>query len=73
MTEPTKEYLRIAAENAKASAKVVLQAQQDRLLRSIFTAAQIKLVDKWIAINDPTFDRPEAIRRLVELGLKTKK
>jgi hypothetical protein len=29
-------------------------------------------VDEWIARQDGKLDRPEAIRRLVELGLKAK-
>jgi hypothetical protein len=29
-------------------------------------------VDEWIARQDVTLDRPEAVRRLVELGLKAK-
>ena len=42
-------------------------------LGSVFNAEQIELVDNWIATNDPAIDRSEAIRRLVELGLKVKK
>ncbi|SHH05970.1 hypothetical protein SAMN05444169_5512 [Bradyrhizobium erythrophlei] len=30
-------------------------------------------VDEWIARQGEKLDRPEAIRRLVELGLKAKK
>jgi hypothetical protein len=30
-------------------------------------------VDEWIARQDVKLDRPEAIRRLVELGLRAKK
>ena len=40
---------------------------------SEIAAEQIELVDQWIATNVPAIDRPEAIRRLVELGLKVKK
>jgi hypothetical protein len=39
-------------------------------LSSIFNAAQIEMVDKWIYNNAPAIDRPEAIRRFVEIGLK---
>jgi hypothetical protein len=38
----------------------------------IFSRDQLILVDNWIAANDLTLDRPEAIRRLVELGLRAK-
>ena len=35
--------------------------------------AQLKQLDKWIADqSDPAIDRLEAIRRLVEIGLKAK-
>jgi hypothetical protein len=30
-------------------------------------------LDRWIKKRDPAASRPEAIRRLVELGLKVKK
>ncbi len=33
---------------------------------------QIASIDAWIAIQDTEISRPEAIRRLVELGLKEK-
>jgi hypothetical protein len=38
----------------------------------IFSRDQLIQIDKWIAANDLTLDRAEAIRRLVELGLKKK-
>jgi hypothetical protein len=33
---------------------------------------QIAAIDAWIAMHDAEISRPEAIRRLVELGLKAK-
>jgi hypothetical protein len=33
---------------------------------------QIASIDAWIAMHDAEISRPEAIRRLVELGLKAK-
>jgi hypothetical protein len=46
---------------------------QAGVLEKILSKDQLKHVDKWIAQqNDPAIDRPEAIRRLVELGLKAK-
>jgi hypothetical protein len=33
---------------------------------------QISAIDAWIVMEDPEISRPEAIRRLVELGLKAK-
>jgi hypothetical protein len=35
--------------------------------------AEIEPIDVWIAKQKPSPSRPEAIRRLVELGLKAKK
>jgi hypothetical protein len=34
---------------------------------------QFDALDRWIAKQDDQLSRPEAIRRLVELGLKAKK
>jgi hypothetical protein len=33
---------------------------------------QIASIDAWIAMQDDEMSRPEAIRRLVEIGLKSK-
>ena len=73
MTEPTPQQIAAMSEARKRAAKAVTKTQQDTLLKSIFSAAQLKVIDKWIVANDPTLDRSEAIRRLVELGLKVKK
>jgi hypothetical protein len=35
--------------------------------------SEMRSIDEWIALQDLKLDRPEAIRRLVELGLKVKK
>jgi hypothetical protein len=72
MTEPTSQQRAASFNVAKTAAQTVLKAQQDAMLKSIFSTAQLKVVDKWIATNDPTLDRPKAIRRLVELGIKAK-
>ena len=32
----------------------------------------LRKLGRWIAENDPAMSRPEAIRRLVEIGLKAK-
>jgi hypothetical protein len=37
-----------------------------------WTEYEMQSVDEWIARQDVKLDRPEAIRRLVELGLKAK-
>jgi hypothetical protein len=63
----------ISARVARSAAELVMRNQRDDPLKSIFSAAQLKLIDKWIVAEDPTLDRSEAIRRLVELGLKAKR
>jgi hypothetical protein len=37
-----------------------------------WTEYEMRSIDEWIALQDVKLDRPEAIRRLVELGLKAK-
>jgi len=37
-----------------------------------WTESEMRSIDEWIALQDMKLDRPEAIRRLVELGLKAK-
>ena len=34
---------------------------------------EMQCIDEWIASQDVKLDRPEAIRRLIELGLKAEK
>ena len=63
----------LSAKVARSAAELVVRNQRDDPLKSIFSAARLKLIDKWIFTTDPTLDRPEAVRRLVELGLKVKK
>jgi hypothetical protein len=62
----------LSAKVARSAAELVVRNQRDDPLKSIFSAAQLKLVDKWISATDPALDRSEAVRRLVELGLKVK-
>ena len=72
MTEPTPVKRAVAASVARITADAMLREKRDTGLKSIFGKAEIKIIDKWIVSNDPTLDRTEAIRRLVELGLKSK-
>src|ERR1700754_671629 len=37
-----------------------------------WTEYEMRSIDEWIALQDVKLDRPEAIRRLVELGLNAK-
>ena len=36
-----------------------------------WTEYEMRTIDEWIARQDVKLDRPEAIRRLVEIGLKS--
>jgi hypothetical protein len=56
---------------ARSAAELVIRNQRDPL-KSIFSTAQLKLVDNWILAEDPTLDRQKAIR-LVGLRLKVKR
>jgi hypothetical protein len=48
--------------------------QEEKLFQRLLGNTLLKAVDQWIAErNDPAFGRSEAIRRLVELGLKVRK
>jgi hypothetical protein len=38
-----------------------------------WTEYEIRSIDEWIALQDVELDRPEAIRRLVKLGLLAKR
>ena len=69
MTEPTQAKRAAAASVARITAEAMLREKQDTGLKSIFSKAELKIIDKWIIDNDPILDRSEAIRRLVELGL----
>lgn len=58
-----------------ASATVAKRMAQKALAASPnpeWTEYEIRSVDEWISRQDEKLDRPEAIRRLVELGLKAK-
>lgn len=71
MTDPTLRAASSAVRDAevdKVKTKIMEKAPE-----MIFSRDQLILVDNWIAANDLTLDRPEAVRRLVELGLRVKK
>ena len=58
-----------------ASAAVAKRMAQKALAASPnpeWTEYEIRSVDEWIARQDKKLERPEAIRRLVEIGLKAK-
>jgi hypothetical protein len=73
MTGPTASQLAASTAVAKQIAEVELRSQREAMLKTVFNPAQLKQIDKWISgQSDPAIDRSEAIRRLVELGLKVK-
>jgi hypothetical protein len=61
MTDPNSRQP-LSAKVARSAAELVIRNQRDDPLKSIFSAAQLKLIDKWILTMDPTLDRPEAAR-----------
>jgi hypothetical protein len=61
----------------KASARVAQEfaltlfaSQQEQALKQLFNKDQLKQIDDWIKRQAEPLDRPEAIRRLVEIGLR---
>src|SRR5664280_1775789 len=69
MKESTLAKITASVSVAKGMAQRVLAASPNPQ----WTEYEIQSVDEWIARQDVKLDRSEAIRRLVELGLKTKK
>jgi len=66
-------YLQAARKVAKSSAQSLLAVQRENALRQIFGEDQLQQIDKWMKANDGAAgDRSEAVRQLVELGLKAK-
>ena len=64
----------------KASARVAQEfaltlfaSQQEQALKQLFNKDQLKQIDNWIKRQAESLDRPEAIRRLVEIGLRAMK
>ena len=55
-----------------ASVAVVAQRALSASPNPQWTDYEMQSVDEWIARQHVKLDRPEAIRRLVELGLKAK-
>jgi hypothetical protein len=68
MKESTLSKLTVAGAIAKRMAQKALAASPN----PEWTEYEMQSIDDWIARQDVKLDRPEAIRRLVELGLKVK-
>ena len=69
MKESTQSKIAAAGAIAKGMAQKALAPGRNPL----WTEHEMQSIDEWIARQDVKLDRPEAIRRLVELGLKAKK
>jgi hypothetical protein len=68
MKESTLSKITASIAVAKGMAQRALAASPDPQ----WTEYEMQSVDEWIARQDMKLDRPEAIRRLVELGLRAK-
>ena len=68
MKESTQAKITAAVALAKGMAQKALASSPN----PEWTEYEIRSIDEWIALQDEQLDRPEAIRRLVELGLKSK-
>jgi hypothetical protein len=69
MKESTLSKITVAGAIAKRMAQKALAASPNPQ----WTEYEMQSIDEWIARQDVKLDRPEAIRRLVELGLEVKK
>jgi len=68
MKESTLSKITVAGAIAKRMAQKALAASPNPQ----WTEYEMQSIDEWIARRDAKLDRPEAIRRMVELGLKAK-
>jgi hypothetical protein len=69
MKESTLSKITVAGAVAKRMAQKALAASPNPQ----WTEYEMQSIDEWIARQDVKLDRPEAIRRLVEIGLRAKK
>jgi hypothetical protein len=68
MKESTLSKITVAGAIVKGVAQRALTASPNPQ----WTEYEMQSIDEWIARQDVKLDRPEAIRRLVEIGLKAK-
>ena len=69
MKESTLSEITAAGALAKGMAQRALAASRNPQ----WTEYEMQSIDEWIARHDVKLDRSEAIRRLVEIGLKAKR
>ena len=67
MKETTQAKITASVAIAKAMAQKALSNPNPQ-----WTEYEMRSIDEWISRQDVKLDRPEAMRRLVELGLKAK-
>jgi hypothetical protein len=68
MKETTLSKITVAGTIAKRMAQKALAASPNPQ----WTEYEMQTIDEWIARRDVKMDRPEAIRRLVEMGLRAR-
>ena len=72
MSEPSELQRRAVFMLSESRAQKVMNARNR--VSEIFSGSELKAINEWMETqNDPSLDRPEAIRRLVELGLKAQR
>jgi len=70
MKEPSERRSTVAAEVAKRLVENSLAQGSEEAVRKLFSKDQLAQIDEWLNHQSEPIDRPEAIRRLVEIGLK---
>ena len=72
MREPPERQRTVASEVAKRLVENSLAQGREEAVRKLFSNDQLKQIDEWLKHQSEPIDRPEAIRRLVEIGLRAK-
>ena len=72
MREPPERQRTVASEVAKRLVENSLAQGREEAVRKLFSNDQLKQIDEWLKHQSEPIDRPEAIRRLVDIGLKVK-
>jgi hypothetical protein len=73
MNEPTEAQRKASAELHKLMAAETMKKVKDGIVKHVLdNDDRREKVDRWIAANSADIDRLEAIRQLVDLGLKAK-
>ena len=71
MSESSQQQRRAAFMVTESLAQTALNARNR--VTELFSRSELRAIDQWVAKQkDPLLNRPEAIRQLVDLALKTK-